>query len=86
MKAINLSKHAFSSLQEFNIGKDILNTECKLYFYRDGLSTKLLKIFYIKQGNYFGNKLLTINSLMDSKKEIDIEEVVYPEKLVVVGN
>jgi len=47
---------------------------------------KILKRLYITNGPIFGNKLQTINSLIDSRNIIDIPEIVFPEKLAVVDS
>ena len=46
----------------------------------------LLKRLYITNGPVFGNKLQTINSLIDARHIIDIPEIVFPEKLAVVDS
>lgn len=86
MKTLVISKNKFASLKEFILNKDIINTESKLYLWDSKINKKLLKIFFNTEGLYFENKLLTINSLIDAKDSINIEELVMPEKLVVVKN
>ncbi len=86
MRALVLSKTKFENLKKYVLDKNIANTECKLYLLDLKLKKKLLKIFYINEGLYFGNKLLTINSLIDQKDNIGIDELVMPNELVVVQN
>lgn len=44
----------------------------------------VLKIFYTKSGLYFSNKLYTINSLIDLKRQIDFSEIVFSAKLLII--
>ena len=41
---------------------------------------------YLTNGLVFGNKLQTINSLIDNKNKINIEEIVFPEKIAIVDS
>lgn len=45
----------------------------------------LVKRLYINSGPIFSNKLATINSLVDYQDDIDMPELVYPEKLLTVN-
>ncbi len=85
MEVLNISKIKFKTLESYELNKDIFNTECKLFILDNKITRKLLKIFYIDEGVYFGNKLLTINSLINEKDNMNIDELVMPEKLVIVG-
>lgn len=86
MKTLNLNKSQFQKLKRFKLEKQIYNTEGALYIFKKVNKTKLLKIFFNNEGQYFGNKLLTIKCLIDKKEEINISNLVLPEKLVVVNN
>ena len=90
MEVINLSKKRFESLEPYELPANIFNTEAKMYTLpiknRWQTVNKLLKRLYITNGPIFGNKLQTINSLIDSRNIIDIPEIVFPEKLAVVDN
>ena len=86
MKTLALSKNKFHSLEKYNLAKNILSTEAELFFLNKKTSNSLLKIFFIDEGMSFGNKLLTINLLIDAINEINIEELVLPEKLVIINN
>lgn len=44
----------------------------------------LVKRLYINSGPIFSNKLATINSLVDYEEQIDMPELVYPEKLLTI--
>ncbi len=88
MKTINLTKKQFESLEQYKIPDYVCSTEGVLYILptKKGWNkeTKLLKKLYLNSGPQFGNKLWTINSLIDLKDEIDIEEIVYPEEIATV--
>lgn len=90
MEVINYSKHKFNKMPKLELSRNIINTEGVLYFlpYKDKWNNeiKVFKKFHINSGNYFGNKLLTINDLIDSKDELGLDELVFPEKLVTIGN
>ena len=87
MKIMSISHNKFKELQKLELSRRILNTEGVLYKITDKnkwkSEEKIIKRFYNDFGDGFGNKLLTINSLVDLKEKIDIDEIVMPEKLVV---
>jgi len=89
MKVLNIGKKQFMTLEKYKLPSDVTNTECELFIVndREKWETKrhLLKKFYTDDGEYFGNKLLTINTLIDNREEIGMEELVLPEKLAVVN-
>ena len=89
METINLTKKRFESLDCYDLPNYVFNTEGTLYVLpiksRWDTKLKLLKRLYLTNGNTFGNKLQTINSLIDNKDELDIEEIVFPEKIATVG-
>lgn len=90
MEVINLSKKRFESLEPYELPANIFNTEAKMYTLpiknRWQTINKILKRLYITSGPIFGNKLQTINSLIDLQKDIDIPEIVFPEKLAIVDS
>jgi serine/threonine protein kinase len=86
MNALVINKNKFTSLQKYVLEKGVLSTECNLYMWYTNSSKKILKIYFIDEGLYFGNKLLTINTLIDNKEHINIDELILPEKLVIVNN
>ena len=83
METINITKKRFESLACYDLPNYVFNTEGTLYVLpiksRWDTKLKLLKRLYLTNGNTFGNKLQTINSLIDNKEELDIEEIVFPE-------
>lgn len=89
MQVISISKKRFENLTKYQLPSSIFNSEAQMYTLpiknRWETINKLLKRLYITSGPMFGNKLQTINSLIDSKDEIGIEEIVFPEKLAVVN-
>ncbi|MDD4706327.1 MAG: hypothetical protein PHS24_03865 [Bacilli bacterium] len=86
METLVINKTNFNKLKKLQLDNGIYNTECQLFILDNKIVKKLLKIFYINEGVYFSNKLLTINSLIDAKDEINMEELILPEKLVIIGN
>ncbi len=89
METISLTKKRFASLEPYELPNYVYNTEGTLYVLpiknRWATDYKLLKRLYLTNGKVFGNKLQTINSLIDNKEELDIEEIVFPEKIATVG-
>ena len=90
METISITKKRFESLKQYKLPNYVYNTEGTLYVLplknRWNTQIKLLKRLYLTNGAVFGNKLQTINSLIDNRKEIDIEEIVFPEKIATVGS
>ena len=90
METINITKKRFDSLKQYSLPNYVYNTEGTLYILpiknRWNTQIKLLKRLYLNSGAVFGNKLQTINSLIDNKEEIDIAEIVFPEKIATVGS
>ena len=88
MKVINISKRRLRNLPRIEISKTTYNTEGELYHLelKDKWETihYAYKKLYEDFGEKFSNKLYTINSLIDSKEEIGMDELVMPESLVSV--
>ena len=89
METISLTKKRFESLTPYELPNYVYNTEGTLYVLpiknRWATAFKLLKRLYLTNGKIFGNKLQTINSLIDNKEELAIDEIVFPEKIATVG-
>lgn len=87
MYTTTFTNSSFSKLKEFNPGKDIPNTECKLYIKNSKEKGKLLiKKFYINEGDYLGKKLKNLNTLIYYKNTLStIKELVLPDSLVIAG-
>ena len=90
METINITKRKFDSLERYNLPNYVYNTEGVLYILpiknRWVEQTKLLKRLYLTNGAVFGNKLSTINSLIDCRNLLDIDEIVFPEKIATVNS
>jgi len=90
MEVINYSNYKFNKLPKLELSSSITNTESILYFLpcKDKWNNKvnIFKKFYVNSGDYFGNKLLTINTLIDSKEDLGLDELVFPEKLVAIND
>lgn len=90
MKATILTKKRFQNLPSYELPSSIYNTEATLYTFRtkDKWVTvdKILKKFYIKNGPVFGNKLETINALIDNHDNINIPELILPESIAIVNH
>lgn len=89
MDIINISKRRFETLEPLVLPNSVFNTECTLHILPQKskweANPRLLKKFYITNGIRFGNKLHTINALLDCKETIDIPELVMPEKMVAIN-
>ena len=89
MKVISISKKRFENLEKYQLPSSVFNSEAQMYILpiknRWETINKLLKRLYVTSGPMFGNKLQTLNSLIDLQEEIDIPEIVFPEKLAVVN-
>ncbi len=77
----------FERLEPLKLADDVTSIESNLFKLPEkvNVNKKVLKRYKKIDGNYFGNKLLTINALIDYKDQIGIEELVYPEKVAVVN-
>ena len=84
METMNLSKKRFDSLEKYKLPESVFNTEAQLYILpvknKWESTTKIFKKLYITNGPTFGNKLQTINSLIDLKDEIDMKEIVLTHR------
>ena len=79
MNAITLNQKSFETLSDLDI--PIVNTEGRLFVLNDKI---LFKRFYVDEGDYFGNKLLTLNTLIDNKEALSDRNLILPEKIVLV--
>ena len=78
MQTISISQNRFKKFQKLQLDKIIMNTEGELFIISDKekwtKNPKIVKKLYINDGDNF-----------DNKEKINIEELVIPEKLVIVG-
>ena len=85
MEVYNISRKLYESLIRYET--NTLNTESELFIVPEKNKWNnnhiILKRFSNTKGDYFGNKLYTINSLINSKDKIGIEEIVFPDKLAI---
>lgn len=90
MEIIKMSNKKFNELEPLSLSNNVYNTEAELYFYQDKNKwqneKKVLKKLFLDEGNIFSNKLYTINSLIDNRSVINMEELAIPEKLAVVSS
>lgn len=90
MQIMNISNHQFHKMKEYIPNDGIGHMECTLYLLKEknkwNKNYKLLKKFNKIDGEYFSNKLYIINELINNKDKIEIEELVYPDKLISLDN
>jgi len=88
MKIENIHSYQFNKLDKYILDKTIISTECELYIIpvknKWNKYEKLLKKFFRINGEYFSNKLYTINELNDRKDEIDIDTLIFPDELISI--
>lgn len=88
MNVYNISKKEFKNLIPFETTS--VSTESELFIFNKhhkwNTEKSLFKKFYVTEGEYFGNKLYTINSLLDLKNNNTINELVFPSSIISVGN
>lgn len=83
MNSINIDKNLKETLWDYHIDDGIITAEGNIFI--NPLNKKqVLKVFHRQNGIYFSNKLYTINSLYDIKKEINIDEIVFPDQLLIL--
>lgn len=89
MNSIFFTRRQFQKLQKCKLQKNIIHTEAELYVIEKNDSWKkqkmLLKYFYINEGEYFSNKLFTINNLINNRDFINLPALVLPTELAVVN-
>ena len=88
MEVINITKNGLKKLKKVSLGYGILNTEADLFIMKTkdkwNIEYKMLKTLFCTEGANFSNKLFTINELIDNRSVINIDELVLPEKLLIV--
>ncbi len=90
MKVVNFTKKQFENMEKLPIHNTIYNTEGDIFMCNIKedweKNPKLLKIFYIREGEYFANKQAVINTLDYCRDDLNIPELVLPEKKVTIAN
>ncbi len=88
MQVYDVSKKLYDSLIKYET--KTYNTEGELFIVpeKDKWTNKevMLKRLFIDEGDYFGNKLYTVNSLISKSEDIGIEELVLPNKLAIYND
>ncbi len=88
MKTYRVSKKLYNSLIRYDVRT--LNTEGELFIVPEknkwNNKSVMLKRLFIDEGTYFGNKLYTINSLIDRRDTIGMEELILPDKLAIYND
>lgn len=83
MKIIRVDEEYINTLVQYRLHKDIKNQEAIFYVYNNDY---LLKLFKSNDFMTLNNKMYILNKLFYIKKYVDIEEIVWPNDLVKVGN
>ena len=90
MNVMTISKYDLKKIKKFSSATGLINTEANLFILKtkNGWTSeyKMLKVFYNNSGSNFSNKLFTINELIDKRKNINMDELVIPEKILVVND
>ena len=92
MKVATLSKNTYRNLENFTLNKSILNTEGKIYLIPTkenwAKKKKILKEYYTNQGKYMGQKLLTVNALIDNSELINSynNKIIIPDAFAVYND
>ena len=86
MDAIVLTKRQFEKLKQHLVPDHISNSEASLYIIpsKNQYNDKLIKVYKANSGETFSKKLYVVNALINSKDTINSNDIVLPEKLVVV--
>lgn len=88
MNIYDITSRQFKNLKKYDIPS--ISTECELYIinnhYKWIKERSLFKKFFITDGEYFSNKLYTINALLYNKKDINIPELIFPNYLISIDH
>lgn len=88
MHIIDISASSLKKLKKYELDSGLYNSEGNLYILKEKQKwikeLKMLKLFFCNTGANFSNKLFTINELINNRSIIGIEEMVFPEKLLVM--
>ena len=90
MNIMNMSKYDLKKIKKFSLARGLINTEAELFILKVkndwNIEYKMLKVFYNNSGSNFSNKLFTINELIDKKEIINMNELVIPEKILIIND
>ena len=84
MKIITISKKKYKDLQLLDLPREVCNTEARIYDYEHQGQKKIIKNLYLCEGEMFGSKLYTVETLDTNKKYLP-ESFVIPDSLVSVN-
>lgn len=88
MQIVDISVSSLRKLKKYELDRGLYNSEGNLYIFKEKQKwrkeLKMLKLFFCNTGANLSNKLFTINELINNKNIIGIEEMVFPEKLLVM--
>lgn len=88
MNIYDITSRQFKNLEKYEVSS--ISTECELYIinnhYKWIKEHSLFKKFFITEGEYFSNKLYTINTLIYNKKDINIPELIFPNYLISIDH
>lgn len=90
MNIMNMSKYDLKKIKKFSLARGLINTEAELFILKVkndwNIEYKMLKVFYNNSGSNFSNKLFTINELIDKREIINMNELVIPEKILIIND
>ncbi len=85
MKVTTISKRKFRELQPLILGQEICNSESEVFNLNIRGEHKVLKVLKEQSGEYYANKLYTVE-MLDTYKEFIPQSLYIPDTLAVVGN
>lgn len=85
MKVTTISKKRYRELQQLQLGEEICNSESTIYDLRIRREHKVLKVLNELEGDYYANKLYTVE-MLNSNQEYLPKSLCIPDTLAVVGN
>lgn len=86
MELLSLTKGQFKKLKKLELDSRITTIESDIYKIPKKAkdNREVLKKYKKNDSYYFGNKLLTINSLIHAKEQLESASIILPNKLAVV--
>lgn len=88
MKITNISEKKLKTLEKLELPPNVLVTESEIYIYEQkekwDKNKEVFKKLFITEGEIFSNKLYTVNELIEKQEQINIEELIYPKRLMAV--
>ena len=90
MEIQNITNKQFNKYNSLSLANNIISTEAQLYIMSSKIEWRktknILKYFYDTNSKRFSNKLYTINELIENRNLIDIDDLVFPTKLISINN